>query len=267
LKDVAQSFHSKQTGIGEDRPETLQAVKIDLTRHIASTLDGLQDEVRYAFNKELGLGEGWTPVVLYGTMARIVALLSGRVFVGRPLSRDEEWIEASIKYTMDCVNARTEITKYPVYLRNFVAPFLPEIRRVKQYSARGGKLLEPVLKAALAREREEKKSIDDSEDEQGTFVSWVLKHTTSKAREDPKMLASHQMTCKSFQCIDLRSTGAHTPCIQYRSPRFTQRLPARLLLRVERQNFEVNRKKTGEDESLCIWQWEVLAFGIQVNKE
>ena len=186
---------AKHTGIGRDRPEATKAVKIDLTRHIASTLDGLQDEIRYAFNKELGLCEDWKPVVLYGKMARIVALLSGRVFVGRPLSRNEEWIDASINYTMDAVKSRDAIAKKPVWTRNIVAPFLPEVRRVKQYSARGGKLLEPVLKIILARAHDEKRSLDD-DNEQGTFISWILKHTTEKQREDPVQLAEAQMVCE-----------------------------------------------------------------------
>ena len=192
---IAQQFMAKHTGIGKDRPEAITAVKIDLTRHIASTLEGLQDEIRYSFNKELGPCEEWTPVVLYGAMARIVALLSGRVFVGRPLSRNERWIDASISYTMDCVKAREAIAKWPVYMRNIVAPFLPEIRGVHKYSARGAKLLDPILKATLKRTHREKISFDD-DDEQGTFIAWILKHTSEKEREDPVFLAGTQMTCK-----------------------------------------------------------------------
>lgn len=198
---VAQQFMAKHTGIGKDRPEAIKAVKIDLTRHIASTLDGLQDEVRYSFNKELGPCEDWTPVVLYGAMARIVALLSGRVFVGRPLSRNQEWIDASINYTMDAVKAREAIAKWPVYLRGFIAPFLPEIRSLKQYGARGAKLLGPVLKATLAKAHHEKVSLDD-DDEQGTFISWILKHTSPNVRDDPENLAGAQMTRK-FAPYDL----------------------------------------------------------------
>jgi hypothetical protein len=196
MKFIAEAFMSEHTGIGKDRREVIQAVKIDLTRHIASTLDGLQEEIRYSFNKELGPCQDWTPVVLYGAMARIVALLSGRVFVGRPLSRNEEWIDASINYTMDSIKARNAIAKWPVYLRRFVVPFLPEIRSVKQYSARGGKLLDPILKATLEKVYSEEKSLDD-DDEQGTFISWMLKHTARDLRADPENLAGGQMASKS----------------------------------------------------------------------
>ena len=84
-------FAGRHTGFGDDRSELVAAVKIDLTRNIAGALDGLQDEIKYALDKEFGPCHDWTSLELYGKLARIVALLSGRVFVGRPLSREEEW--------------------------------------------------------------------------------------------------------------------------------------------------------------------------------
>ncbi|KAA8563977.1 hypothetical protein EYC84_011978 [Monilinia fructicola] len=47
-------FHAKYTRIGNNSPALIKAVKIDLTRHVASTLDALQDETRYALDRELG---------------------------------------------------------------------------------------------------------------------------------------------------------------------------------------------------------------------
>jgi hypothetical protein len=54
-----------------------------------------------------------------------------------------------------------------------------------------------VLKATLAREHNEKRSLDD-DDEQGTFISWILKHTAQREREDPEKLAAAQMSCQFF---------------------------------------------------------------------
>jgi hypothetical protein len=191
-REIAQNFLSRHTGIGEDRPELLAAIKTELTRNISSTLDNLQDEIRYAFNKELGPCEDCTAVVLYPIMARMVALLSGRVFVGRPLSRSEEWIDASINYTMDVVKARMAIAKWPVWTRFFVAPFLPEIKGIKKYRKRGAELLDSILRHTMARAGSEKSLLGEG-DEQGTFISWVLKHTKEGLREDPENLAEAQM--------------------------------------------------------------------------
>jgi hypothetical protein len=195
-KEVQRLFLARHTGIGDSRPEVLQAVKVDLTRHIASTLDGLQDEIRYSFEKELGDCKEWTSVYLYSKMLRIVALLSGRVFVGRPLSRDEEWIKSTINYTVDCVAAGKAARKYPSWMRGLVAGYLPEIKRVHQHKIRGGQLLEPILKAQLSKLDNEKIQNEESGDEQGTFISWILKHTPENERRNPVALANNQMVCK-----------------------------------------------------------------------
>src|SRR5579862_9221448 len=88
LQNVRKQFYAKHTGVGDTPPEVVKAIKFDLTRNLANLLDGLQDEVRYSFDKELGPCEDWTTIRLYGTLLRIVAILSSLIFVGRPLSRE-----------------------------------------------------------------------------------------------------------------------------------------------------------------------------------
>lgn len=142
-KMVRKVMHSKYTNFGADHVELISAVKVDLTRHINSYLDGLQDELRYGLDKELGPCEDWTSVHLYYQLTRIVAFLSGRVFVGLPLSREEEWIDASINYTRDVMMAREAVEKQPAIMRPFFARFLPEVKCVKRYGNRCAVLLHP----------------------------------------------------------------------------------------------------------------------------
>lgn len=194
-KVVQDMFLSKHTGIGDTRPEVLQSLTSDMPRHIASTTDGLQDEIRYAFNKEFSECTEWTSFSLYAKMLRIVALLSGRVFVGRPLSREEAWIDSTINYTVDCVAASLAARKYPPWLRGLVAGYLPEIKRVQEYKIKGGKLLQPILEAQLSKHGNEKIQSEESGDEQGTFISWILKHTPDNQRQDAVVLANNQMVC------------------------------------------------------------------------
>jgi len=204
MGEVRRAFAGRHTGVGQDTPEVTAAVKVDLTRHIASTLDGLQDEIKYALNQEFGPCEDWTSIKLYGQLARIVALLSGRVFVGRPLSREEEWIDSTTKFTADCSASRLAVLRWKNWLRPVVAPFLPEIRAVNRHKSRGAQLLAPVLKKCLAEARDEKRQkLDDPEDEQGTAINWILNHTSSKERADPLVLASNQMMCMSCYSVEL----------------------------------------------------------------
>jgi hypothetical protein len=195
-KEIYRMFIGRYTGIGHDSPILIKTVKVDLTRHIASTLTALQDEMRYGLDKEFGPCEDWTSVNLYSKLLRIVALLSGRVFVGRPLSRKEEWIDISIKYTMDCSASRTGILKYPGWLRPFVAPFILEVRKLREHKEVGKRLLKPLMEVCSQRFNEGKVAHDDEfDDEQGTFVTWMMKYMDEKTRADSEALAAQQLTC------------------------------------------------------------------------
>ncbi|KAA8574660.1 hypothetical protein EYC84_003910 [Monilinia fructicola] len=47
IQDIQRSFTAKHTGIGKEAgPELIQALKLDLTKHLASNIDDMQDEIR-----------------------------------------------------------------------------------------------------------------------------------------------------------------------------------------------------------------------------
>lgn len=194
-------FYAKYTGFSNNSSAIVSVVKGDLTRHLASTVDALQDEMRYALSKEFGPGETWTKVVLYQKLLRVVALLSGRVFVGRPVSRNEDWINSSISYTVDCVAASASVPKYSAWVRYFGMRFTPEIRKINEHRTKSAELLRPIVEKCIGQFKEGKGGAiggEDKEfdDEQGTFVSWILKYTEPKKREDPLVLAQSQLSCE-----------------------------------------------------------------------
>lgn len=196
-KEHQRNFFAQYTGIGDHRPEMITAIRQDLTRHIVSTIPGLQEEVRYGFDKEFGDCKDWTPFPLYMKVLRIVALTSGRVFVGRPLSREEEWLQRTISYTMDCVKARNAIREYPWWKRRWVTSSLPEIAKLTEHRTRGGVLLKPIMDAQLAKDSKREKIInEETGDEEGNFIEWLLKHTPGDLKMDPENLALNQMVCK-----------------------------------------------------------------------
>ncbi|KAF4627737.1 hypothetical protein G7Y89_g10414 [Cudoniella acicularis] len=200
-KFVQEMFSYKDTGIGGTRPEVIAAVRVDLTRHISSVMDALQDEIKYSMDKEMGPCTEWTSIVLYSKLARIVALLSGRVFVGLPLSRQEEWLDSTIDFTVDAVQAAEAIRKWNPILRPFIAKFLPEIRRVNAHKKRGSKLLAPLLENLLKELKEEKPVVSEDKEQHMAFVSWIIGHTKESERSSAAVLASNQMAEVSFAAI------------------------------------------------------------------
>lgn len=210
-KEIERIFLTAHTKFGKDAPAVVKTIKTDLTRHVASTTGPLQDELHYALDTEFGgTCESWTKVVLLQKVLRIVALISGRVFVGRPLSRNEEWLQTSINYTADCIKAKNAVVQWPAWTRYFVAPFLPEIQKVQAHTNKAAQLLKPVINGCIRRFREGKglggESGDEFEDDQGAFVSWMMKHTSPELRENPYNLAVNQLTL-SFASIHTTSSA------------------------------------------------------------
>jgi hypothetical protein len=125
-KQVTARFLGKYTGLGVN--DTLvQSVKVDLTKNIPNILEELQSEVAYSVHKHIGECESWTDYPLYGTLLHLVALLSGRIFVGLPLSRDKSWLHATISYTIDGFVGAEKLWMYPRLLHPIMQYLIPEV--------------------------------------------------------------------------------------------------------------------------------------------
>lgn len=138
-------LNGKYTGLGKNVPPLAESVKNELTMNINTTLSILQDEIQYAVEEGLGNCPDWTPVRVFEKLLRIVALASGRIFVGRPLCRDEEWINLTINYTVDASNAIKDVQNIPLFLRPFLVPFRTSIRKAAEYRRRVAEKLKPQL--------------------------------------------------------------------------------------------------------------------------
>jgi hypothetical protein len=99
-------------------------------------------------------------------------------------------------FTFYSVQAKEAINAYPEWTRRIAVYFLPEVKRLWEFRKKGRKLLRRILDAQIAKEGYGKIHREDTEDEQGTFISWLLKNTTEHERSDPLVLANNQMACK-----------------------------------------------------------------------
>ncbi|GAB7356604.1 hypothetical protein MBLNU459_g7330t3 [Dothideomycetes sp. NU459] len=183
-KQVTARFLGKYTGLGVN--DTLvQSVKVDLTKNILQILDELQDEIEYSVNKHIGDCPEWRPIPLYNMLLHLVALLSGRIFVGHPLSRDETWLQATLSYTIDGFVGAEKLWAYPKFLHPVMQYFIPEVRKVHRYLRDGARLLEPIMKdrqKALHEDPEAKRPsdmvqwiVDNSDQEDGSNTHYVTK--------------------------------------------------------------------------------------------
>lgn len=98
-REMYDRFLGTYTSVASNTPAMIQSVKVDLTRGLPHLLPEMQEEARFATGQCLEGSnvdkDGWFRTTVYGASTQMIALISGRVFVGLPLSRDSEWYVTS----------------------------------------------------------------------------------------------------------------------------------------------------------------------------
>jgi hypothetical protein len=180
-QQVYKTLNGKYTGLGKNVTPLAESVKNELTMNINITLAILQDEIRYAVEEGIGNCSDWTSIKIFEKLLRIVALASGRIFVGRPLSRDEEWIKLTVNYTVDCSNAVKDVGKIKPLLRPILVPLTPSIRTAMQYRRKVAAKLKPQVKEMIEASKKIQKDDDDDDDhhdfapsDQHSMATWSM---------------------------------------------------------------------------------------------
>jgi cytochrome P450 len=116
-------------------------------------------------------------------MATLVARISGRVFVGPDLNRDEDWLKMSTTFARDVFAAGTSIRTWRPSLRWIGKYFVPEIRRIHAHNARAIAFIGKILKQRAYEEQDEgyEKPVD--------AIEWVRDAIPEKQKEDIRFQA------------------------------------------------------------------------------
>lgn len=191
-KEVFNKMHGKYTELGAEHPLGVAAIKTDLTNNIGRMLPEMQDETIFALEQHIGPAPEWTQVFLYKKLLNVSALTNGRMFLGLPMSRNPEWIRVCLKYTMNVIDVIKAISIAKLVLGPLiplVAPFLPQIRSLKDVKRRGAKTLKPAFDAVL-QARKELDAAENPASNQYNLISWILKQMETDGKVDFEAMAN-----------------------------------------------------------------------------
>ncbi|KAK6066365.1 cytochrome p450 monooxygenase [Seiridium cupressi] len=181
MRSIYTTFQGRYTYVGTDIDDIIHAIRSDLTKSISDILPLLQYETEYCLEHAIGEASTWRSVPAYATMVRMIAILSGRVFVGLPLSREEKWIQKTMNYTSDIGNLLRAAHKWNHVVRPFILPFLPETRRVVGTLREARELIQPVAGEAL-RHHDEQGDMSVKAGLRGSFISWMMRYQSTEQR-------------------------------------------------------------------------------------
>ncbi|KAH6622511.1 cytochrome P450 [Chaetomium tenue] len=125
----------------------------DLTRNIGNLLPNIHKEIEHAISTEWPSCPEWTPVKVWPSMFRTMALVISLMIVGPELSRDEYWLNTMISFVEDVFVGGWQLKKHSLFMRPIMARGLvPGIRRVWQHQENARRLIVPMI----SRRRAEK---------------------------------------------------------------------------------------------------------------
>lgn len=127
----------------------------------------LSEEVDKTVKMELPQSDDWTPVVIHQKLLRIVAAVSGNIFLGPELCHREEYLHSSIRYALDLFTAVRALKMWPKPLRPIVRYFIPELNRIKDHRERAKRFLLPVIQERRALMKQGREVPDD-------MLQWML---------------------------------------------------------------------------------------------
>jgi cytochrome P450 len=144
---IEQTMHAKYTKLITRARFIPHTIKSSLTPSLVRLNPSIADEVKESLSKEFPRCDDWTPININSKLLRIVALVSGRVFIGTELSRSEEYLDAAIHYTVELMNARQAVDRMRPWKRPFLANRLPEVKTLNQRLKEAEKFIRPIIDA------------------------------------------------------------------------------------------------------------------------
>jgi cytochrome P450 len=194
----------KYTKLVTDADIIIHAVKSDLTpslcrygcfpRQIVSNYriarlnSTICVEVDNALKEYIPPCEEWTEVALNGQLVKVVAKVSGRIFVGPDLCQDPEYLDSGSNYTINLMKAVHAIKQIRPWLRPFVVPRLPEIKKLRNMEERAARHLEPIV-----RERMEAEKNDPNWQKPDDMMQWLLNQSAKHGTVSVEQLAKMQL--------------------------------------------------------------------------
>ena len=150
-KAFAHDFAAKMPGLEPfnflDLPDrVIQTVsKKQLTKSLNIMTQPLSNESTFAIDKIFGNNTEWKEIIITDSILQLIARLSGKVFLGDELCRNESWLEVSKNYTVLAVGFSKTSSFLPGPLKRVWSWFVDDSKLIRKYFKEARDILAPIL--------------------------------------------------------------------------------------------------------------------------
>ncbi|OKP10855.1 Ent-kaurene oxidase [Penicillium subrubescens] len=209
--------------IVEENKFHFHIIKTHLTPSLELKISDLLDEISLVFAEEIGRPAGksflvqlafhladwlilyltdWKQIVMAPAAHRIATRVANRLLVGAPLCRNEEYLQTSIKYTVDVFGGADRLRAWPDFLKPMVTYFITNVKE-RQRVAR--KHLLPYIKNRLTQLEYPKSQGSDQKPIDS--LQWVIDAAPSAEERDPERLM--------YRLLHLNVAAVHTTSVTF----------------------------------------------------
>lgn len=143
-------------------------------------------------------------MTLFPTLLRIVAIVSGNLFIGPDLCRHEVYLASAIDFTSCVVAGAQQLKRWPKFLRRFIIPLnlAPAVNKSYEHRRAIREFLTPLVTERRRLLREGKVVPDD-------LLQWMIEKATAHDILDMGHLTDMQllMTMAAIHTTTLSATG------------------------------------------------------------
>lgn len=203
----------------------LTTIKTAMTPNLELKIHDILNEIELAFRDEIGVSEGliamsyssflsqlmpesdWKAVTMAPKAHRIVTRAANRVLVGAPLCRNEEYLQMSIRYTIDVFGGADKLRAFPDFLKLPATYFVTNVRQQQKIARR---LLLPYIERRLAEERnylQAGRADDWKREKPHDSLQWVIDAAPDEAERDPGRLM--------YRVLHINVAAVHTTSVTY----------------------------------------------------
>ncbi|KAG8162698.1 hypothetical protein KVR01_007176 [Diaporthe batatas] len=173
----------------KDRTEVANSVvKVELTRSLTRLNPRLSAQVENTINSEIPPCKEWTPLTIFPILLRVVAIVSGDIFVGPDYCRHEVYLASAIDFTNDITAGAAQIKRWPKFMRGLVVKLklAPAVNRGQGHRRRMREFLEPMVAKRRQLMREGHPVPDD-------LLQWMVEKTGEHGITDVGHLTDMQL--------------------------------------------------------------------------
>ncbi|OJD32240.1 cytochrome p450 [Diplodia corticola] len=149
-------------------------ISTEVTAVLSSILDG---------NAAKEDDAGWAETPLRALVARVIAQVTSRVFLGPHLSQDPEWLSLCTNYAVTAFAAQQALLSWSPILRPLVHRFLAPCRQLRALTAVGRRVIGPHLAGASKGEGAETAAAAAAAAAKGDMIAWMEELARERRRE------------------------------------------------------------------------------------